>query len=233
MDVQPSPMPLHMSDADPVARSAIVAFYRFEDEIPRDATLMTRVFRWFFKQKCPNYEHCQLTFTHGLAAPGDFHKTTFTTTKAHPFSHRNIRYKNENWECYEVVLEPEKRDELMRWCRTHENTPFNALAFYWNFFAPCTACTVDKQGKEFFCAEMVLTGLRQVVPLQSLWDVEPYLCTVDDLRDIVVSYPGFFRKTGLKPIESLALPDDGPVIQGEEIFSYPPAPARGGLVLPV
>ena len=94
---------MEMTDQEQVPKAAIVAFYRMED-LPPEADWQTRIFHWFFKRKCSNYEHCQFAFVRGMAGPGTFLTTTYTTTKAHPFSDRKIHYRNENWECYEMTI---------------------------------------------------------------------------------------------------------------------------------
>lgn len=198
---------MEMRDEDPVPEDAAIAFYRFETELPADASIKMRIFRWLFQQKCPNYEHCQFSFTHGFTGPGEFLKTTWTTTKAHPFAIRDVKYHNKNWEFYRIALSPDKRRLLFNWCKQREHTPFNWLGFYWNFFAPCTACTVDKRGSEFFCAEMVIHGLRLALPCcHALWELEPYLCTVDDLHDLIERNPDVFRPFSLNPIDKLEIP---------------------------
>jgi len=190
---------MEMTDQEQVPKAAIVAFYRMED-LPPEADWQTRIFHWFFKRKCSNYEHCQFAFVRGMAGPGTFLTTTYTTTKAHPFSDRKIHYRNENWECYEIALDDNQKRFLLEWCREREHTKFNSLGFYWNFFAPCTACTVDKKGTEFFCAEMVATGLKNVLRLRSIDEIRPYICTVDDLHDVIRREPGYFRPYSLTPL---------------------------------
>lgn len=138
------------------------------------------------------YAHCELVFHSSV---GTWYTCTVNSGS------KVIIWPNKNtydapgtgagdWKFHGLPLNSQQAWNLWQFCvrEAQAERPYNKLGMWWNFSPVLRLLPINRQGRAWFCSEMVLHGLQQHCGIYL--GRAPHTVSPDDLHDIMLAHGG-------------------------------------------
>ena len=138
------------------------------------------------------YAHCELVFhsSHGSWIACTVNEGSHVITWPNKPSYPTLSAPNHDWKLHDLPLNDDQKYRLWNFCIQERDAKrgYNRLAMWWNFAPLLRWIPINRQGRLWFCSEMILYGLQKHCGLYL--GPSPHTVAPDDLYRIIASAGG-------------------------------------------
>lgn len=127
------------------------------------------IWHWLnqFVSSFTEYIHCEVIFMVRNIQTGKRYRLISSIHRSHELRLTTKEYKPRRlkfWRFFHYDCDEDMKKSIFNYEKNSNHTPFNKVAFMWNFLVPFDFLRVDCQGERVFCSEQICRNLKNIDP---------------------------------------------------------------------